>query len=795
MSCLSIFNPNSGSVIKENNDGTVSVFIPDNRGLLSPVILSKECCLNISENYFFDENEQKCRYKPKPNCNDLNSFKINLNPINNDAAMFNVGDTEDCTLDISFNYVFKITCSTLSNLQPSTNNLINQQIIDLNQQINNQTVLCETLSSQILLLENQINQTPYSITCGFSVLQNDAKVEVNTTNFNFGSNGFSTSTSSNSVTTGLAGQLQGNTGIEAEQLAGTYCLTNEGLASWENLLGPTRYNLFINGYESSYDCNDVANILNLNQASLIPLLYECEVPFGTKSNLIAEKGVLEVQLDDCNLQLTTYTTQLNDLLKSNSNIINECIKPINFLENLDVSVGIDVVENGSITTVFESNFFPAIGNGNLYNYFIEKKDFTGFYVYDTISGEPLMIKQTSFNTCKTIPENILFDLQNQANLSSEELLNTISDHVLASNLVPYSILIEDENVIDLIKNKKIRLFIKINNTCDDLCVLLDNITINKNCSRITKTNIFVKECPGFKLEKIVDNKKSWLNNTTLVNKDFNIFNNFSQNPIRITNYNSDDDRLILNSKEIDLNINIGYAIENDVFSYVVDNECILTGTSNCRLPCENICCGDNRISFDKIMSKDLAEVNNVEDFRYFLLTELIDVKNRQTISGYPTLRALYDRYLNSNFYCQTQSSAFNYLTIDKFSELITTYWYDLIEQVIPATTIWGAVKIYSNTIFDQQKHRYRSYSTLFCDNPYNGLRVTSSVNATSGLTQNVGVELINITTGITLTTSVCNEVSLVQMNFGSEFIGSVSCLGNDCDDLNENSSIIVINST
>jgi hypothetical protein len=28
-----------------------------------------------------------------------------------------------------------------------------------------------------------------------------------------------------------------------------------------------------------------------------------------------------------------------------------------------------------------------------------------------------------------------------------------------------------------------------------------------------------------------------------------------------------------------------------------------------------------------------------------MLTELIDVKSRQTLSGYPTLKALYDRYL------------------------------------------------------------------------------------------------------------------------------------------------------
>ena len=42
-------------------------------------------------------------------------------------------------------------------------------------------------------------------------------------------------------------------------------------------------------------------------------------------------------------------------------------------------------------------------------------------------------------------------------------------------------------------------------------------------------------------------------------------------------------------------------------------------------------------------------------------------------------------------------------------------WTDIIEQVVPATTIWGSVKIYSNTIFDQQKFKYKNGSLFICD--------------------------------------------------------------------------------
>jgi hypothetical protein len=41
--------------------------------------------------------------------------------------------------------------------------------------------------------------------------------------------------------------------------------------------------------------------------------------------------------------------------------------------------------------------------------------------------------------------------------------------------------------------------------------------------------------------------------------------------------------------------------------------------------------------------------------------------------------------------------------MDQFAGLIGDYWVDIVEQVIPATTLWGSTKIYSNSVFDTQK--------------------------------------------------------------------------------------------
>jgi hypothetical protein len=246
------------------------------------------------------------------------------------------------------------------------------------------------------------------------------------------------------------------------------------------------------------------------------------------------------------------------------------------------------------------------------------------------------------------------------------------------------------------------------------------------------------------------------------------------------------------------------AIETDIWCYAVDNACILTGETYCG-PCgykqfqddeyfefmddepyqfmdggsidnsgglPSICCGD-QIDFNLILTQSLTNTVVLEDFQYIISSELIDAKNRQTISSYATLRALYDRYLNSNLYCGNNSSAFNYMTMEQFSDLVGSYWVDLVEQVIPATTIWGSVRIYSNTIFDQQKFKYRSYSSLFNTNPFNGEKVLSPINGVSGQCTTVSVEASTIT-NVTNPKSIYTSLCLAQMNHGSEFIGQVT---------------------
>jgi len=519
-----------------------------------------------------------------------------------------------------------------------------------------------------------------------------------------------------------------------------------------------------------------------------------------------------------NLKCETLYDKVIDI---KNNIINPfqigCARPVEVFEGLDISISLDYVISGNtVESAFIGDFFPPIGKGNLYNY-ISGITNTGFYVCGGAAVNEIvqsactpLVLSNSYNNvfyCESIISNLVEDLFIESGLSGQ----TNGNNIFIASLPPnsfnskwlnFDLNITDPNIIAKITNKKIKFSLNVNNSCSNFNILLDNIKLNQVYTAITRTDFLISKSPGFKLERLRDNKKSWVDTTKI--RQFNIPTQDSRNNIRQTNYNVTDERLVINSKEIDLNLDIASAIEYDVWRYIIDNPCILTGISNCN-DCTTNCCGDNRIQFDKLLNEPLANLITLEDFQYFITSELIDAKSRQTLSGYPTLRALYDRYLNSELYCTNISSKFNYLTIDQFSNLIGTYWIDIVEQVVPATTIWGSIKIYSNTIFDEQKFKYKSYSAQLGINPFFGKKVPSPIFGTSGLCTNVDVNVVQLTnnSGTTIFNKLINTnynyLCIAQMNSGSEFIGGV--IARDADDYSggilivENTLVVILNNT
>jgi hypothetical protein len=91
---------------------------------------------------------------------------------------------------------------------------------------------------------------------------------------------------------------------------------------------------------------------------------------------------------------------------------------------------------------------------------------------------------------------------------------------------------------------------------------------------------------------------------------------------------------------------------------------------------------------------------------------MINVRDRLFITdgktgGYPRLQSIFWEYLLSE---QTVNIPTNQFTYDKLIEYVNglgDYWIRLVEQMVPATTIWNTGTKLENSVFHRQKFVYR----------------------------------------------------------------------------------------
>jgi hypothetical protein len=754
---------NNGGRINENVDGTVSVYQNEN-GILVNAPLNKYCCELLDSSYTWDLDKQQCRWGA--GCDNSTPFKVVLNPFGNDGAIFSVDElnSETCTLDISFDYLFQVNCDDIiEKIRESASNNINGGLIsELQIEYKNCSSQVERYQDELNSLILELETTPYVIICD---------------NTNYDENNILVNPIKYTQTTLTNQKLPiGFQPPNAILLNGLnqLCLTEAGLEQWNIILGNVRYQAWItsNGVDiNQYTCSDVEalDVLDNNTGTL----------FGTCGVSITARQELINRIDELRNIISTY--DCNAILSEINELDGPCSTVTEILESLDVCMTLEVVNTNTnlLETVYEESIFN-IGSGNLGVFLTNNQPNTGILA----SGD------TTNSNCKIVANQLIVELSQQLPTSATTEIIELIQNSFSSEWLNFQTTITDQNILDLIYNKKIKISFKIKDCCVDFAILVDRIKMNRDCSKVDNIALSFTKSPSFDMIRTPDNKKSWITNEDFKHREFDL-------KYRETEYDINQYKLAINTKEVDLDINPANAIEQDLYCYVKDNPCILTGTT----VDTGTTCGDNGIDLNTILSSDITTLTTLSEFKNIISSELVDVKHWRTQSNYPTLRLLYDRYLNSTDYCDTLSSQFNYSDMIKFSELVGTYWVDLIEQVIPSTTIWGSTYVYGNTIFDQQKFNYKKYTLFGCELPsYSG----DVVSPTSGWTNDVQIEWEilpndNIVTGTTnpiepiITTEnisilrspkqtpndigdTCNGVGIIQINCGSEFIGKLVSL-------------------
>jgi hypothetical protein len=226
---------------------------------------------------------------------------------------------------------------------------------------------------------------------------------------------------------------------------------------------------------------------------------------------------------------------------------------------------------------------------------------------------------------------------------------------------------------------------------------------------------------GFDLTRTIDNKKSWVSNETnhkYSNAGFN------------SNYTTEDDRLVVNVKNVDLYLNPAQGLLYDVWWVSQQSNYPIPSTglpqfSSASLdygfplgPC-NYSAGTSvsgltycGFEFDKTIIDPKPQKKTFFEFAQDFISNMINVRDRLFISdgktgGYPRLQSIFWEYLLSE---QTVNIPTNQFTYDKLIEYVNglgDYWIRLVEQMVPATTIWNTGTKLENSVFHRQKFVYR----------------------------------------------------------------------------------------
>lgn len=201
---------------------------------------------------------------------------------------------------------------------------------------------------------------------------------------------------------------------------------------------------------------------------------------------------------------------------------------------------------------------------------------------------------------------------------------------------------------------------------------------------------------GFKLERVVDNKKSWLKDDNKirvsVDGDYNAY------------YYTDNENLALNVKNVDIFLNPGQGLVYDVWDQSVKYDYPIPESGlSINYPVPG--------GVDSTFVKPDPKKKTFFEFAQTFWQNMINVRNRQYITdgktgGYPTLQSVFWNYIQSEQTVGLPNHKYTYQKLIDYINGIGPYWTKLVEQMVPATTIWNGGTRFENSIFHKQKFKY-----------------------------------------------------------------------------------------
>jgi hypothetical protein len=214
---------------------------------------------------------------------------------------------------------------------------------------------------------------------------------------------------------------------------------------------------------------------------------------------------------------------------------------------------------------------------------------------------------------------------------------------------------------------------------------------------------------GFILTPQIDNNKSWYDNE--IGLRSNLDGNLN------ARYNVSDDKLVLNVKNVDIFMNPAQGILYDVwamsrkYDYPIPNQGLnYVQPTYCNPNPSTIYPDKGGVDWTIINPQPRRKT--FFEFAQTFWHNTINVRNRQFSSngktgGYPTLESIYWKYIQSEEFAELPNNNFKYENMIEYVNGMGDYWIRLIEQMVPATTIWNTGIKMENSIFHRQKFVWR----------------------------------------------------------------------------------------
>lgn len=202
---------------------------------------------------------------------------------------------------------------------------------------------------------------------------------------------------------------------------------------------------------------------------------------------------------------------------------------------------------------------------------------------------------------------------------------------------------------------------------------------------------------GFGITRVYDNNKSWTDREVGLRRNTQAGYD--------AYYVVDDERLILNAKNIDMGLNMGQGIIYDIWQ--------MSKKYNYPFPSTGL---TTPYPYPKGVDWTVINPKPKEktffEFAQTFYRNMINVRNRQTITdgkggGYPTLQSVYWKYLQSDENIGIPSNKYTYQKMIDFTNGIGDYWMKLVEQMIPASTLWMGGQKMENNVLQRQKVVWR----------------------------------------------------------------------------------------